>query len=74
MARDIKNKALYKALAKEGIEDVILVKAEGYFFVTSDNEQMYEKLRELESTSIYVYSFAQQSIEEWVEDIKRLFN
>lgn len=70
--KDVKNPKLYRLLKKEGLDKIILVKGDGYFYVTSDDDDVYDELCNLESTSIYVNSFYHQSPEKWVEDIKEL--
>lgn len=63
----IKNKKLLEALKKEGLEDINLEKGNGYFWVWSDTEDL-----NLYSSSILVNSFKDQSIKDWVNDIKKI--
>ena len=72
--RIINNAQLYRELAKEGIRDVLLCKDKGFFYITSDNEQVGERIVRLETNVIYCNSFRQQSIDAWVSDIKNLLN
>lgn len=60
-----------KAIQKQ-IGNVTLFKGEGYFYVWSEDQELGLKLAELESTSIYVRYLNQQSLEEWLEDVKRI--
>lgn len=68
----IKNRKLEEALKKEGLEDINLEKGNGYFWIWSDDEEMNLKITSLYSNSILVNSFKDQSIENWVKDIKEL--
>lgn len=62
---EIKNKELKKNLSRLGLDDIHLIKSRGYFYIVSDKRMFKE-------SSIYVNSFNQQSIEEWVNDIVQL--
>ena len=66
----VKNPKLTRLLNREGLGDILLCKGYGYFYITSDNEELANKISMLYSNSIYLNSFNQQSPEEWVEDIK----
>ena len=68
----IKNRKLLEALKKEGLEDINLEKENGYFWIWSDDEEMNLKITSLYSNSILVNFFKDQSIENWVKDIKEL--
>ena len=68
----IKNKKLLEALKKEGLEGINLEKGNGYFWIWSDDKEMNLKITSLYSNSILVNSFKDQSIENWVKDIKEL--
>lgn len=69
----IRNKRLYEKLSQEGIDNVLLYKANNYFFLTSDDNATLDKLANLEGgTMIYCNSFSQQSIQQWVDDIKEI--
>lgn len=71
--KDVKNKRLYSALEKEGIVDVVLVKGDGYFYLTSDNEDVFNsKISNIESNFIPVYALCHLSIDGWVNVIKSL--
>lgn len=72
--REIKNKQLTNQLRSEGLEDIILCKDNGYFFIASNNEKTSMEICSLQSNSIYVNSFNQLTIDQWVEEIKLLFN
>ena len=69
---EVKNKKLKQLLAKEGLDNIILCKGYGYFYITSDNDEWATKLAGMYENAIYMNSFNQQTPEEWVEDIKRL--
>ncbi len=51
---------------------VFLVKGHGYFYIASDDKEMGLKLAGLYTTSIYVNSIKEQSVEQWIEDIENL--
>lgn len=68
----IKNRKLKEALKEEGLENINLEKGNGYFWIWSDDEEMNLKITSLYSNSILVNSFKDQSIENWVKDIKEL--
>ena len=71
----IKSPKLYKALALNGINDILLVKGDGYFYLYSDKDDVYYNvISKIENNFIPCYSFSQQSIEEWVDSIKSLLN
>lgn len=62
---EIKNKELKKKLSRLGLNDIRLIKGQGYFYIISDE-------RTLKESSIYLNSFNHQSIDEWVNDIIQL--
>ena len=66
---EITNKRLRKMLDDAGYSDVHLIKGDGYLYVDSDDAQHQDWLNALDSTSIYLNSFNQQSPEEWFQDI-----
>lgn len=67
-SRDVKNPKFRKLMKQAGLEDVILVKADGYFYLTSDDDDVRNELEEIDGT-IYINSFNQYTPEEWVEEI-----
>jgi hypothetical protein len=68
----VKNKKLYTLLKKEGLDGIILCKGYGYFYIDAITPAMQKIVDTLKSTSIYLYSFNQQPVEMWVQDIKDL--
>lgn len=60
-----------RALKNEGY-NVLLVKGEGYFYVWSEDLKIQKSLSHLEITSIYVCYLNQQTIDEWVADVKSI--
>jgi hypothetical protein len=64
-------KQVNKVIQKE-VGNVILCKSEGCFFVSSDDDEIGLKLASLETTSIYVCYLNQQSVEEWVKDVRQI--
>ena len=73
MAHKIVNKEFQKKLMEQGLEKVLLYKNNGYFFITSDDDEMWNQINQLPTDSIYVNSFNQLSVDEWIEEIKSLF-
>lgn len=70
----LKNKKFLDLMKKEGLEKINLEKDNGYFWLWSDDDCWSSKILDLESSSILVNSFRDQSIENWVRDIKELLN
>lgn len=70
--RVVKDGKLFKKLKESGLEKVKLVRANGYFYITSDDDATYAKISKLPSTSIYVNSLNQLTTEQWVDEIKSL--
>tara|TARA_B100000768_G_C11021062_1_gene266114 strand:- start:12 stop:239 length:228 start_codon:yes stop_codon:yes gene_type:complete len=64
-------KQVNKAIQKE-VGNVILCKSEGYFFVTSNDDDIGLKLASLETTSIYVCHLNQQNLEDWIKDVRQI--
>lgn len=58
-----------KAIKKQ-IGNVCLQKGKGYFYVSSENYDISLKLASLYSTSIYVCHLNQQSLEDWIKDVR----
>jgi hypothetical protein len=71
-AKVVKNHKLNKLLKQNGLENVQLCKGNGYFWLTSEDDETYRILSSLETTSIYTNSFSDQTPEAWVEEIKEL--
>lgn len=69
---EVRNKKFLKLMKEAGLEKVLLIKGNGYYWITSDDDETYDEINSLMDTSIYVNSFNQQSPEQWVEDIKYL--
>ena len=70
--RSVKNKKFLKLMKAAGLEKVLLCKGNGYYWITSDDEDTWALIDSLPETTIYVDSFNQQTPEQWVEDIKQL--
>lgn len=70
----VKNKKFLELMKKESLEKINLEKGNGYFWLWSDDDYWSNKILDLESSSILVNSFKDQSIENWVRDIKELLN
>lgn len=63
---EVKNKALKRALIANGLDDIHLIKGDGYFYlegVTSDG------IDDFFDGEIYMNSFNQQSVQDWINDI-----
>lgn len=69
MVKEITNKSFRDRMKKERLNHVHLYKdcTMGYFFISSDIDNIY-----FTESSIYLNSFSQQSIDEWIRDIKNL--
>jgi len=52
--------------------DIDLVRGEGYFYITSDDDVVNEKLAGLYTTSIPVFSIRHQTFDTWMNDIENL--
>ena len=68
----VKNRKFLKLMKAAGLEKVLLCKGQGYYWITSDDEETWELINSLPETTIYVNSFNQQYPEQWVDDIKQL--
>jgi len=60
-----------KSIQKQ-IGNVILQKGDGYFYVSSEDAEIGLKLASLYSTSIYVCHLKQQSLEDWIKDVRQI--
>lgn len=61
------NKELHKTHPK-----IDLVRGEGYFYISSFDEEVGLMLAGLYTTSIPVYSIKHQSVDRWLQDIETL--
>ena len=68
----VKNRKFLKLMKAAGLEKVLLCKGNGYYWISSDDEDTWALIDSLPETTIYVNSFNQQTPEQWVEDIKQL--
>jgi hypothetical protein len=64
-------KQVNKEIQKK-IGNIVLQKGKGYFYVSSDDNKIGLKLSSLYSTSIYVCHLNQQSMEDWVKDVREI--
>ena len=71
-AKVVKNYKFNKLLKQNGLEKIQLCKGNGYFWLTSEDDETYGILSALETTSIYTNSFSDQTPEDWIEEIKEL--
>ena len=72
--RVVTNPKFRQLMKQAGLEDVMLVKDNGYFYIASDNDEIADLISKIENNSILIYSFNQQSPEEWIKDICDLLN
>ena len=72
--RSVKNKKFLKLMKAAGLEKVLLCKGNGYYYITSDDDDTWALIDSLPETTIYVNSFNQQYPEQWVDDIKQLLS
>lgn len=70
----VKNRKFLKLMKAAGLEKVILCKGNGYYWITSDDDDTWALIDSLPETKIYVNSFNQQTPEQWVDDIKQLLS
>ena len=68
----VKNRKFLKLMKAAGLEKVLLCKGQGYYWITSDDEETWALIDSLPETTIYINSFNQQYPEQWVDDIKQL--
>jgi len=72
MVTTIHNKELRKALEKEGMADLTLLRGDGYFYWTSDtNEDL--SLALLDVPTIPVCWYCQQNLDSWLRDAQEAF-
>lgn len=71
---EVRNRKFRQLMKDAGLEKVMLCKERraGYFYITSDDD-MWQTIFHLPETMIYANSFEQMSPEEWVDEIKKLF-
>jgi ABC-type uncharacterized transport system ATPase subunit len=72
--KEITNKAFRRLMDKAGLSKVLLIKGEGYHYITSEDETTAHRIFTLYDNAIYICSFNQQSPAKWVEDIKLMLN
>ena len=68
----ITNKAFRTAMKEAGLEKVQLEKGNGYFWIWSDDEELADRIASIYDNCILCNSFKDQSIENWIDDIKAL--
>lgn len=70
----VKNRKFLKLMKSAGLEKVLLCKGDGYYYITSDDDDTWALIDSLPETTIYINSFNQQYPEQWVDDIKQLLS
>ena len=70
----VKNRKFLKLMKAAGLEKVLLCKGNGYYWITSDDDDTWALIDSLPETTIYINSFNQQYPEQWVDDIKQLLS
>ena len=74
---EVKNRKFRKLMADAGLQDIILEKDNGFFYITSDTDEGWDMISSHETydnpTSFYVNNFNENTPEEWVELIKKFF-
>ena len=68
----IKNKAFRKAMNAEGLESIQLEKGNGYFYLWSTDMEIAIEIAGLYSNMIMCNNFKEQTIEQWIADIKAI--
>ena len=69
---EVKNRKFLKLMKATGLEKVLLIKGNGYYWITSDDDETYDEIQNASDQTIYANSFNQQTPEQWVEDVKYL--
>jgi len=69
---EIKNKKFLAALKRDGLEDMKLIRGDGYFYWVSDTD-FNLGVALVDSPMIMVCYFKHQSIEKWVADAKEAY-
>lgn len=70
----VKNRKFLRLMKAAGLEKVLLCKGDGYFYITSDDDEWAYKIMGMYENAIYLNSFNHQTPEQWVEDIKQLLS
>ena len=70
----IKNAKLRKAMDRAGLDSVQLEKANGHFWLWSDDEEVNNTLLSADHTGIYVYKLTDLTVDEWVDEIKAILD
>lgn len=65
MLRKIADKNLRKKLTSFGLSEIDLYKDDGYFFIESDDPLWADRITSLYSSSIYVNSYNQMTVNDW---------
>lgn len=68
----VKNVKFRKLMKAAGFDKIELVKGQGYFYITSDDTEMWKLIYNLPEINIYINSFNQMPPEDWVKEIERL--
>lgn len=73
--KEITDQKLRETLDNIGLSDIHLEKNKGYFYIWASEGTVHDKwLSCLPSTSIYVNSFKDLSIDEWISEIRKIVN
>lgn len=70
----VENDELQKALDKEGLSELFLIKFNKYFVIDSSDAKWQRVLRKNKFNKIKVSEFSDLSIDEWMEAIKQIIN
>lgn len=72
--KDVRNKQLRAKLDKLGIKDIVLNFSDGTCLVWSEDELTDVILHYAMSNIVYVNSFNQLTVDEWIDEISRIFD
>lgn len=72
-AKRVNMKQVNRAIQKE-FPTVVLVKANNYFFIASDDKEWGLKIAGLYQQSVHVARLNELTLEQWVNEVRCLFN
>lgn len=72
--KDVRNKQLRNKLDKLGVKDIVLNFSDGTCLVWSEDELTDVILHYATSNIVYVNSFNQLTVDEWVNEVSEIFD
>ena len=67
----VKNLKFLKRMEEEGLKGIQLEKDNGYFYIWSDDDKWINVINNIYDNSFLLNSFRDQSIDDWIYDIKK---